>query len=195
LHQAIFRGEERAVRTSRRPATAAGLGLGLAAVAVVATGCSIASPATIRTPYAASDGSNGQVGSVVFRNFLAVSEAKGEPGVVIGAVTTEGTESARVQLTVLDADGRTSLGQTTVTVKPGQLVTVGTGTGATAFQLKDVPVEPGAILTLRATTDAGNADLTLPVLAPENQYKTITPTAAPSTSAASSASATATTSS
>jgi hypothetical protein len=154
--------------------------LGLAALAVVASGCSIASPATIRTPYAAGDGSNGEVGVVKFRNFLAVSAAEGKPGVVVGAVTTEGTQSARVQLTVLDADGRTALGETTVTVKPGELVTVGSGTDATALQLRNVPVQPGAVLTLRATTDAGNADLSLPVLAPENQYKTITPSAEPS---------------
>jgi hypothetical protein len=182
LRQAIFIGEERAVRTSRRPAAVAGLALGLATFAVVASGCSLASPAVITTPYAASDGSNGEVGVVKFRNFLAVAEAKGDPGVVVGAVTTEGTSSARVRLTVLGPDGTSTLGETSVTVKPGQLVTIGIGDGAPTLQLKDVPVVPGAVLTLRASTDAGNTDLSLPVLAPQEQYKSLTPSSEPTNS-------------
>lgn len=168
------------MRTSRRP-TAAALALGLATLAMVASGCSLASP-TVDATYAAGDGTNADLDDVKLRNFLVVSQARGKPGVVLGAVTTTGAQPVQVHLSVFAADLRTPLGEGSVTARPGQLTTVGTGEGATAVQLKEVPVQPGSILTLRAVTDSGGTNLRVPVLLQEQQYGTITPSADPATS-------------
>lgn len=161
------------MRTSRRP-TAAGFALGLATVAVVTSGCNLASPVA-EANYAASDGTNVELGNVRLNNFLVVAEAKGKPGVVVGAVSTDGTTPVRVRISVLN--GQTSLGETTVTAEPGKLASLASGEGGSAFQLSDLPVPPGANLTLRAATDAGGKEVTLPVLAATGHYESIQPSA------------------
>jgi hypothetical protein len=153
----------------------------------MSSGCALASPTTIVTPYAASDGVNAQVnltggGTVKFRNFLLVSSAKGAPGVLVGAVAADGSSPVDVQLSVLGPDGQ-PVGQTSVTAKPGELAQI--GPDGTQLQVSDVPMPPGSTLTLRAQTPSGGTDFNLPVLAPQNQYSSITPseTASPSPSA------------
>ena len=178
----------------RHPATVAGFAIGLAGLSLIASGCSLAAPTPITSPYAASDGSNAQLatpdgGTVKFLNFLLVSAAKGKPGVLVGAVTTDGGNPVQVQLSVLDAAGQNAIGQTNLTATPGQLTQVGPG-GTVSLQVSSVPQPPGAGLMLHAQTPDGGTDFELPVLAPQNAYATITPTesAAPSPSASSSAS-------
>jgi hypothetical protein len=139
---------------------------------MVTSGCNLASPVA-QADYAASDGANVDLGNVRLSNFLVVAEAKGEPGVVVGAVSTDGATPVRVRITVLN--GQTSLGETTVTAEPGKLANLAGGEGASTLQLSDVPVQPGANLTLRAATDAGGKEATLPVLAATGQYKSIQP--------------------
>lgn len=165
------------MRTSRRPTAATGFALGLAALAVVTSGCTLASPVA-DTGYAASDGASVDLGSVKLHNFLVVTEAKGKPGVVVGAVTTDGAQPVRVRITVLD--GEDSLGETTLTAQPGELANLAGGEDAKPLQLSDVPVQPGANLTLRATTDEGGKDVSLPVLAATQQYESIKPSASES---------------
>jgi hypothetical protein len=178
----------------RRPATVAGFAIGLAGLSAVATGCSLAAPTPITSPYSASDGANAQLatpdgGTVKFLNFLLVSAAKGKPGVLVGAVTTDGGDPVRVQLSVLDAAGQNAIGQVNLTATPGQLTQVGPG-GTTTLQVSSVPQPPGAVLKLHAQTPEGGTDFELPVLAPQNAYSTITPTesAAPSPSVSESSS-------
>jgi hypothetical protein len=170
----------------RRPATVAGFAIGLAGLSAVATGCSLAAPTPITSPYAASDGTNAQLatpdgGTVKFLDFLLVSAAKGKPGVLIGAVTTDGGAPVQVQLSVLDTAGQNAIGQTDLTATPGKLTQVGPG-GTSSLQVSSVPQPPGAVLKLHAQTPDGGTDFDLPVLAPQNAYATITPTqsAAPS---------------
>jgi type 1 fimbria pilin len=162
------------LRTSRRPTAAAGFALGLATVTMVTSGCSLASPVA-EANYPASDGANVALGDVRLSNFLVVAEGKGKPGVVVGAVSTEGAKPVQVRITVLN--GQTSLGETTVTAEPGNLANLASGEGASVFQLSDVPVQPGANLTLRASTDGGGQDVTLPVLPATDQYESIKPSA------------------
>jgi len=160
------------LRTSRRPTAAAGFALGLAALAVVTSGCNLASPVA-KANYQAADGADLSVGTVRLVNFLVVAEAKDKPGVVVGAVSTDGATPVQVRITVLS--GESSLGETTVTAEPGKLANLSTGEGASAIQLSNVPVQPGANLTLRASTDAGGKDVTLPVVPATGQYKSIAP--------------------
>jgi len=157
------------VRRNRRPA-AVMLALGLAGVAVLASGCTLASPKTIVTPYAAADGSNTDVdaptgGAVQLRNFLLISAGKNHPGVLVGAV--------------LDADGTTALAQTSLQIEPGRLATFGADGGA-SLQVPALPAPPGATVTVKAETPAGGRTFTVPVLMPQGFYSGITATEAPS---------------
>jgi hypothetical protein len=174
------------VRRLRRPAAKTTLALGLAGFTLVASGCTLASPKTITTPYAASDGTNADLtiaggATVHFRNFLMVSSAKGEPGVLVGAVATDSSTPVPLQLQIVDATGQTVLGSADVTAQPGQLTQIGpvspdaTATPA-SMQLSAVPVPPGSTLTIHAASGSGGRDFALPVLAPLDQYSTITPT-------------------
>lgn len=157
------------------------------AVAALLTGCSFTNPATIATPYPPSDGTAGEIpdaasgGTLNLRNFLLVATAKGEPGTVAGALANDGTSAVTVTLRVLDdtnPDQPTPIGEAKVEVPGGGLVLI--GPGGAALDVAAVPVTPGAKLLLEATTGAGSDVLQLPVLAAENEYATVTPTAAPS---------------
>jgi hypothetical protein len=169
------------VSSYRRPAAVGRLALGLAGLTLVASGCTLASPKTITTPYQAADGTNAQVslsggGTVKFRDFLLVSASKGSPGVLVGAIAVDGTQPQQVRVRVLGADDQSVLGQGTVTAQPGQLTQIGPS-GDTSVQVSDVPLPPGSVLHLQADTGSGGTDFSLPVLAPVNQYSTITPSA------------------
>jgi hypothetical protein len=168
----------------RRPAAVAGFAISLVGVVVVASGCSLAAPTPTVSPYAASDGTNAQLaspggGTVKFRNFLLVSAAKGKPGVLVGAVTTDATTPVEVRLAVLDATGQSSIGETTLTAKAGELAQIGPG-GTLSLQVPDVPLAPGSVLQVRAQTQAGGTVFNLPVLAPTNAYAGITASASSS---------------
>lgn len=157
------------------------------AVVMLLGGCSFTNPATIATPYAASDGTNAQIGTgadaVLLRNFLLVTSERDKPGAVVGAITNGGATSVQVTLSVLQpaADGAgqpTPLGETTVTVAPGEFVKV--GPGDTVFNLPSVPTPPGSTLTIQAATaTGGRQSFTLPVLAAVREYASLTPTPTP----------------
>lgn len=171
------------MRRNRRPA-AVMLALGLAGVAVLASGCTLASPKTIVTPYAAADGSNTDVdaptgGAVQLRNFLLISAGKNHPGVLVGAVTTDSVQAVPMRITVLDADGTTALAQTSLQIEPGRLATFGADGGA-SLQVPALPAPPGATVTVKAETPAGGRTFTVPVLMPQGFYSGITATEAPS---------------
>jgi hypothetical protein len=165
------------LRTSRRPTAAAGFALGLAALAVVTSGCNLNSPVA-KANYQASEGADLTLGNVRLSNFVVVAAAKDKPGVVVGAVSTDGAKPVQVTISVLN--GGSSIGETTVTAEPGKLANLASGEGASAIQLSSVPVQPGANLTLRATTDGGGKDVTLPVVLAGEQYKSITPSSSSS---------------
>ena len=163
----------------RRPATAIVLTMSLAGFTVAAAGCSLASPKVIATPYTAADGANadlpvGDHGSVQLRNFLLVSSAKGKPGVLVGAVTTDGADPVQLQVAVVDPTGNSVLGQTSITARPGELTQIGPA-GTAAVQVPNVPLPPGSTLTVHVQAGSGGRDFAVPVLAPQNQYASITP--------------------
>jgi hypothetical protein len=172
-------------RTRRLVVTGRVAGLGFA-VAALAAGCSATNPATIATPYTASDGTNADLTdaasgeTVRLRNFLLVAAAKGATGVVAGAVANDGSAPVSVRITVVDVSDPAqprSLGQATVEVAPGELAQI--GPAGTTLDVPGVPVAPGQTLSVTASTSAGSAQFTLPVLAPVNEYATLTPTTTP----------------
>ena len=179
-------------RSARRPVAAARLGLVAAVAALGLSGCALASPTTITTPYPAADGSNAQIDDggrgtqIRLSNFLAVGSAQDGAAVVVGGVTAQGSATVEVKLAVFascatDSTGGapTPLAQATVSVQPGTLAQV--GPAGVWLQVPKLPTPPGTYLCLRAQAATGGTQLDLPVLAPTQQYATITPTPAAST--------------
>ena len=91
---------------------AAGAAVALAAVALA--GCSYVNPITTKENYAASDGTQVQIGQVEALNLIVVSPGVGEPGTLIGTLHSSANEDIDVQVTF---DGQTA---TTVTVPAGE---------------------------------------------------------------------------
>jgi hypothetical protein len=154
------------------------------ALATLLTGCSFSNPATVATPYAASDGTHGELTSagetVRLRNFLLVTTAAGAEGAVAGAIANDGTQPVTVRLTVLDTSDPTNpqtLGEASVEVAPGQLARV--GPAGTPLDLAATPAGPGQTLSIKAATASGSTTFALPVLPPRDEYATITPAAPP----------------
>jgi hypothetical protein len=171
------------VSTRRHPAAVASLAVALSGLAIAVSGCSTQSPTTITTPYAAADGTNAElsgaeIGTVKFRNVLLVSSAKDAPGVLLGAVVTDASSPVEITLAVLD-DKNQPVGRFQLTAKPGQLNQL--SQDQALLQVDKMPTAPGSTLRVEARTQAGGVDLSVPVVAPQNQYASLTPSAVPST--------------
>jgi hypothetical protein len=172
----------------------------VAGVALALAGCTATNPQLTATPFDAGDGRSAQIGGtdansgVQLRNFLIVSTAQGSPGRVVGAIAN------RTADVVTGTDGQPQpIGQTTVSVNPGEFVQLGsvsqatTGTPAssignepaaskaTDFIIQQVPVAPGAVLQLVAgTAGSGTTSLDIPVLPAVGEYLALAPSASPS---------------
>jgi len=145
-------------------AVAAGLLLG---------GCSFTSRDVTLEPYAPSDGLQADLGDVLVRNVLVVSEGNGAPGVLSGAVVNRGDQDATVLVEV-----------------SGLLTELDVAAGATVFMgpfdepdgelvvLDAVDAIAGGIVAVSfADPAADSATLEVPVLLPEGAYAEITPPA------------------
>ena len=153
--------------TSPRPRTrrlraATGLAVAGLAAALTLTGCSYTNPMTTEDAYNSSDGVGARIGDIKAINFLIVSEAKGEPGALLGALENSGDDDALVQI-AYGAD------DSTVNVPAGQTVLIGAPGGnedvdkTIVFETIEEP--PGAVATVTvATRDAGSASLNVPIL-------------------------------
>jgi hypothetical protein len=179
-------------RVAARPARRAGraavpFASGLAgtfAAAVLGTtlvGCSALSPATIATPYAAADGVDGSLtnaadGSRVdLRNMLIVAGAEGGAGQLIGTLTNSGDQPVQVQVGLTPPDPNTQPEEKTITVPAAGAVQL--GTPEVAVVLSGVPAA-GRMVGLTVRTQGGGVDdLTVPVMAPQGFYATLTPPA------------------
>jgi hypothetical protein len=143
----------------------------------VLAGCSALSPATIATPYAAADGVDSSLSDVAdgstvkLRNMLIVTGPEGGRGQVIGTLTNTGTGPVQV-LMALSAAAQ-GAAPTPVTVPAGGAVQLGAGDSRVV--LDDVPAA-GRMAGLTVTTQGGGtADLTVPVMAAEGFYASLTP--------------------
>ena len=130
-----------------------------AAAALVAalTGCSITNPIQTQVLYAASDGARITLGeSIEAENFLLLTEAEGEPGALIGAVTNRGDAEAEV---LIDIDGA---GRHVVTVPAGDSIRL---VGDDVLRFDAVETMPGATAPITISTGAeGAVSATVPVL-------------------------------
>jgi len=169
----------------RRPLRSRALaGTGLAVVLAAATaGCSTQSPATITTPYAASDGVNVDLGDQVgLRNFLVVAAEKGGQGAVVGAVVNEGDRSVTVDFTAdLGENTQPYLMQVKVPANSQVLVAPGE---KQELVVKDLTAAPGEVIKMTASAGStGGEEFSVPVLPPKGQYEelTVPPTTEPPT--------------
>ncbi|WP_034620892.1 hypothetical protein [Cellulomonas sp. URHE0023] len=148
-------------RTRRlRPAT--GLAVAGLAAALTLAGCSATNQMTTEQDYNSSDGVSAQVGDIKAHNFLVASEAKDEPGALLGALQNTGDDRQVVTVT-LGSDDQT------VNVPPGQTVLLGAPGGNSDTNEKivfeSVPEPPGAVVEVTvATKDAGSVSLDVPVV-------------------------------
>jgi hypothetical protein len=159
----------RTPRHSQRRRTSWLAGAAVLAVAGLGlTACSAASPAVIETPYQAAAGTNGDLvdpasGSTVhLRDFVLVAGAAGQPGVLLGAVTTDAAQPVTVTLTVLDSKGQPA-GTGTVTATVNKLTSV--GPEGTSVAVAQSPAAAGAVALLHAGTSSGGTTMSLPIVA------------------------------
>ncbi|MGJ7441114.1 hypothetical protein [Aquipuribacter sp. MA13-6] len=145
-------------------AVAAGLLLG---------GCSFTSRDLTLEPYAPSDGLQVDLGEVLVRNVLVVSEGSGAPGVLSGALVNRGDEDAVVQVEV----GATLA---EVDVAAGETVFMGPS-GEQEGELvlvEAVDTVAGGVIAVGFTDPASDsATLEVPIVLPEGPYAEITPPA------------------
>ena len=163
--------------TSARTRWIAAPSLALAAFALA--GCSAVNPITTNVPYSASDGIRVELGDALSaENLLVISDAKGEPGALIGGLTNGGTADARVTIA---AEGSNTV---TVHVPAGVTVLLGTEADA-ALSLDSVDVPPGAVLPVTISTPAGGSQsVSIPVLDGSfPEYATLVPTPTPTATA------------
>jgi hypothetical protein len=159
-------------------------GAGLAVVLATATaGCSFMNPATITTPYAASDGVNVDLSKEVkLRNFLVVATEEDGQGAVVGAVVNDGDRSVTVEFTA-DLGENTQPYVLKVTVPPNNQVLVAPGEKQ-ELVIPDLPAAPGGVVGMTAAAPStGSEEFFAPVLPPEGPYEglTVPPTTEPPT--------------
>ncbi|GAB7193376.1 hypothetical protein NUM3379_40860 [Kineococcus sp. NUM-3379] len=157
----------------------------LAALGV--TGCSVFSPVQTTYVYEPGDGYSTQVGEVLVRNAVVVSEGEGTPGVLSATLVNNSDEEAEITIT---PEGGSA---TTVEVPVGVAVVLSRGDaspGATeqlpeplpgdaepAFiQLGSVDAVPGELVTVSLESGGQSVELGAPVLLPRHEYAPYTPT-------------------
>lgn len=128
-----------------------------AALTAALAGCSLTNPIQTQVVYAASDGVRITIGETIqAENFLLLTEAEGEPGALIGALTNRGDDDTVVTVTI---DGA---GTHEVPVGAGESVLL---TGEDVLRFDAVEAIPGANLPITISTGAdGAASATVPVL-------------------------------
>ncbi|MFV0251962.1 MAG: hypothetical protein ACK5H2_01315 [Beutenbergiaceae bacterium] len=142
----------------RRHASRALAVLATAASAVALAGCA---PVTTLDPYSPSDGVRGALGNqVTINNLLLLSEAEGEPALLLAGVTNRGADTARVTLTFAD-------GVNTTVVVPGNdtvLLDPANAAGETVIVEADLGA-PGSTTAIRVSTpESGAITINTPIL-------------------------------
>ncbi len=110
----------------------------VAAIAVVAAGCSAVNPITTQQAYDASDGVSVDLGDIRAINLIVVSEAEGSPAVLIGSFHNLSDEDTSVAASI---DGESIVD---VDVPAGATVRLG-GEEGEAHVTGTAPAGPGLI--------------------------------------------------
>ena len=145
-----FTAMNRGQRGKLAMATAA-LGIGLLSV----TGCGYINPQQTSEQYAASDGTQADVGPLQLRNMMIISAGEDKPGRVIGAVYN--TSSEDVTLTIDGAGGS----QTQVPVKQNSYTLLNDSTDEAI--LSTTGGSPGSLVEVSITEDGTNQNTTFKV--------------------------------
>ena len=179
-----FTAMNRGQRGKLAMATAA-LGIGLLSV----TGCGYINPQATGAQYAASDGTQANVGPLQLRNMMIISAGEDKPGRVVGAVYN--TSSEDVTLVIAGAEGS----RTEVPVKQNSYTLLNDSTDEAI--LSTTGGAPGSLVEVTISEDGTNQKTTfkVPVLdATISDYKQYLPagseptgTATPTPSATSNA--------
>ncbi|MDN4642890.1 hypothetical protein QCD75_02635 [Arthrobacter sp. PsM3] len=143
------------------------LGLGLMSV----TGCGAVNPQQTSVQYAASDGTQANVGPLQLRNMMIISAGKDKPGRVIGAVYNSSSEN--VKLTIIGSAGS----QTQVAVKQNSYTLLNESTDEAI--LSSTGGAPGSLVEVSISEDGTNQStkFKMPVLdATIPDYKQYLPT-------------------
>ena len=145
-----------------------------ASAGLLLPGCSFLSPDTSLKPFAPADGLQAELGDVLVRNMLVVSEGDGEPGLLVGALVNRGEEDTTVSLEV---------GETAVDIDVPAGVSVAIGTEADrpdgeqstivseTVEIDAVEPAAGDVVELTVTdAQAGSAALQVQVVLPTKWY-------------------------
>ncbi len=106
----------------RRFGAATALAVAGIVAALTLTGCSATNQITTEKEYDSSDGVGAHLGDIKAINLLLVSEAKGEPGALLGALENKGSDDQSVKIALGGDD-------VTVQVPGGQTVLLGAPVG------------------------------------------------------------------
>ncbi len=132
--------------------------LPLAALALVAAGCSAVNPITTQDAYDASDGISIEFGDVTGLNLLVITEEVDSPAVLIGSFYNSGSEDVQVAASI---DGT---GIVTVDVPAGAVVKLG-GEEGEAHITGTSTAAPGSLQEITVQTEeAGQVTESVPVL-------------------------------
>ncbi|MGN6302042.1 MAG: hypothetical protein ACTHN8_13250 [Angustibacter sp.] len=146
--------------------------LALAAAVSALSACGYFSQTTTELNYNPSDGVSASVGDVGARNLLVVGD-KGSEGLVSGALVNTGSSDATVTIT---APGSPQPVQ--ISVSPGQLVSLGSGTDQRSVVVGNLKQPAGSLVKITLSSpQGGEVSVDVPVVAPQNEYSTVTPTA------------------
>lgn len=146
--------------------------LALAAAVSALSACSFFSQTTTDLEYDPSDGISASVGDVLARNLLVVGH-EGSEGLVSGALVNTGSSDATV---TISAPGSPQPVQ--ISVSPGQLVSLGADADQRNVVVGNLKQPAGSLVKLTLSSPrGGEVTVNVPVLAPQNAYATVTPTA------------------
>ncbi len=143
--------------------------------AVALSGCQTQSPIQTDAAYQAADGVPVDLGAVQVRNLVIVADRKGGPGTISAAVLNRSGQGARITF----SDQGSSPVTTTVPSYSEKLLSE-----TDQVVLPTVSAAPGGVVQLQVrTAQSGTSVVAVPVLPPELYYKTLAPSASPTTSA------------
>jgi len=150
-----------------------------ASAGLVLSGCSFFSPDTSLEPYAPAEGLQTELGDLMVRNMLVVSEGGGEPGLLIGALVNRGEDDVTVGVEV---------GGTTaeIGVPAGSSVSIGAAVEppdgerpmarSETVEVDEVGPAAGDVIELTVTDSAaGSVVLQVPVQLPDGPYADLVP--------------------
>lgn len=171
------------LRTAPVVATVAAVTAGL-----LLGGCSFTSRDLTLEPYAPSDGLQADLGDVLVRNVLVVSEGDGEPGVLSATLANRGDEDRTLLVQVGESTAEQPAPVTQVDVPAQGTLVIGVEDEAAATEEDEdaVPVEvvvvdrveelAGGVITVSfEDPEEDSATLEVPIVRPEGPYAGLTP--------------------